>query len=227
MINHELTNSQVLEVLPIPIMRCRWPDSDDINAELRNAILRKAEEETGLQISNRGGWHSSNSLHLWPGTAPSIIVSRAIRLAISLSARTCLLDPALLESNWDIEAWANVNHKGDQNAWHAHFDQPNIWSGVYYVDIGSRFEIQSLGAEIVFADRRRPRSLTANWSNECITIPPEPSLMLLFPSALTHKVNPFRGEGTRVSIAFNLRHPQLTTLHYRLADLRADRKKRG
>jgi hypothetical protein len=36
------------------------------------------------------------------------------------------------------------------------------------------------------------------------TIRPKPGLMVLFPSFLLHAVRPYRGQGLRISIAFNL-----------------------
>ena len=35
-------------------------------------------------------------------------------------------------------------------------------------------------------------------------IRPKPGLLFLFPSWLMHQVRPYRGTGTRISIAFNL-----------------------
>jgi hypothetical protein len=38
-----------------------------------------------------------------------------------------------------------------------------------------------------------------------VTFPPQPGLMVLFPSYVPHNVPPHRGDRPRISIAFNLR----------------------
>ena len=40
---------------------------------------------------------------------------------------------------------------------------------------------------------------------QTVSVPPRPGLMVLFPSWLYHWVNPFYGEGERISVAFNVR----------------------
>ena len=43
---------------------------------------------------------------------------------------------------------------------------------------------------------------------------PKPGVMALFPAAQMHYVEPYRGNGLRISVAFNLGHPDLETVYY-------------
>jgi Putative 2OG-Fe(II) oxygenase len=109
---------------------------------------------------------------------------------------------------WQVSAWANVNRHGDRNESHDHSgDEDTLWSGIYYVDPGeggaptsghTRLEDRSgVPKEVI----RNPDPFEREHS-----ITPEPGLMVLFPGRLWHRVEPFLGCGTRITVAFNLSH---------------------
>ncbi len=47
----------------------QWPDSEQFNAEPRDYILAAEAEESSIERSNIGGWHSDNDF-LQRGAAP-------------------------------------------------------------------------------------------------------------------------------------------------------------
>jgi hypothetical protein len=81
---------------------------------------------------------------------------------------------------WLLAGWGNLLESGDVMEWHDHTYQTNAWSGVYFPHHG--------GGVIEFE------------RGECFQ--PEASRMLVFPSALKHRVS---ATAERISIAFNAR----------------------
>jgi len=53
-----------------------------------------------------------------------------------------------------------------------------------------------------------PRPEQSNGSSfvQEVTVEPKPGLMVLFPSTLRHRVEPYRGDSRRITIAWNLFH---------------------
>lgn len=105
-----------------------------------------------------------------------------------------------------LEGWINVNGPGDYNVLHCH--PGSFLSAVYYVKVPQAMK----GGEIVFRDPRGPAvamyetpGIDLPWVGTGTGIPftPATGQLLLFPSWLEHRVEPFEGAGERISIAFN------------------------
>lgn len=200
---------QLSYVFPVPIVQRRWPDSDALNAALRDLILKEPTESKGVQISNVGGWHSQKNLHERPEACVRELVGRIEAMARDL-VRETVDDPSDAHlSGWEIEGWANVNRHGDYNS--AHIHEPKfIWSGVYYVDPG---DVEPASGCIKFEDRSGVAKEIVNnpdpFERE-VAVKPEAGLMVVFPVTLFHYVEPYLGQGPRISIAFNLANPAFT-----------------
>jgi uncharacterized protein (TIGR02466 family) len=125
-------------------------------------------------------------------------------------------DPASAEAprfRWGARMWANVSTRGAANAAHAH--PGALWSAVYYVDDGGADADPGAGGELVLVDPRYP--LVQQAAPDLLIlgsggapmraeqpIRPRAGMVVLFPSWLMHFVRPYRGEGTRISVALNL-----------------------
>jgi hypothetical protein len=83
--------------------------------------------------------------------------------------------------------WLNAMPPGSRTSRHSHAENDELLSGVYYVSV------PPASGDILFADD--PFEVRVN---------PAPGLLLLFPPVLEHWVEPHRGEGLRLSVAFNL-----------------------
>lgn len=211
--------SELIQTCSVPLMKCRWPDASDFNACLSEVILSRAKRESGVTISNVGGWHSDKNLQDWGEDCIRHLVDHMRQISLLM---TEALYPEYLEQlpdGWHLEAWANVNGPGSFNKSHDHTADGNIWSGIYYVKTDTpgnridpsaggftRLENRSL-VPVPFVAGQRQRD------NE-YTIHPEPGLMVLFPATLRHYVELYRGNGARITVAFNLRHPSFTILRY-------------
>jgi uncharacterized protein (TIGR02466 family) len=193
-----------------PVAVVRLPNFAEVNEQLRASILACEERTPSNDHSNLGGWQSSWDLDNWGGAAAGFVLAFARQLADRLTVdRTGR--PASVD--WRMNAWANVNRGGHGNEFHTH---PGCyWSGTYYVDDGGIGADPSLGGEFEIQDPRgiapamyRPDLAPA--APGCLSIgaseviSPAAGNMIMFPSWLSHAVRPYTGDGTRISIAFNL-----------------------
>lgn len=82
--------------------------------------------------------------------------------------------------------WFNAMGPGQRTSLHSHEEDDELLSAVYYVAVP-----EQSGDLVLHAGAAR------------VTIAPEPGLMVLFPPYLEHEVTENRGDGLRLSIAFN------------------------
>ncbi len=194
---------------PTPVMVFDVPDGDRLNGLLGPLILARETAQASVDHSNLGGWQSTDDFQNWGGDAGAKFLGHAIALANRLTTDHAG-KPAEIE--WRINSWANVNREGHANEFHTH---PGcFWSGCYYVDDGGTAADRSLGGEFEIKD---PRGVAPAMyaPHLCYNLPgcqslgaselifPRAGAMLLFPSWLSHAVRPYRGGGTRISVAFN------------------------
>ncbi len=203
-------NVAVRGLFATPVAALEVPDGEAINADLTAAILERRERMPSVQASNAGGWHSDREILDWgaPRIGPLIELARGMAGQLTADRQGQAVRPA-----WKVQAWANVNTTGHANV--AHYHPCSFWSGSYYVADGGCATDHSLGGEFEMLDPRgagpgmyAPALKFAGEDGASVggaeIIRPKPGLLLLFPSWLMHQVRPYRGTGTRISIAFNL-----------------------
>ena len=205
----DFSGATFAHLFPAPFMAFVWPDSAELNEEMRPRILEQASRSEGLQKSNCGGWHSEIGQLEFCGDAGRRLVRHMYELADEATKRTVAELPSQSGMSrwtfrWTLSAWANVNGPGDFNRLHTHAG--STWSGTYYVDPGAPADVEA-GTPLHFFDPCQGRANTflqpvvpARYS-----LRPEAGMMVLFPSYVPHMVFPHRGERQRISIAFNLR----------------------
>src|SRR5579863_7072652 len=200
---------QVKGLFATPVAALMLPDAEARNAELEEVILRRRAERPTLGASNIGGWHSTRDFAEWGGGRAQEVLSIARSVVTKLTTDR---DGKAVKPDWTVEAWANVNGPGDSNSCHYH--PGSFWSGSYYVRDGGCADDPSLGGEFEMFDPRGPSPMmhapSLKFGGEdglsagsAETIRPRPGLMFIFPSFLLHAVRPYRGDGLRISIAFN------------------------
>jgi len=185
-----------------PIHQRRYPNLESFNAELRAKILALKDQSPGMQVSNVGGWHSEPNLLQIIGEPHASRLGQMFVECVKSAFDTMVDSPIPFPTSHTIEAWANVNGRGDTNASHIHAGCP--WSGVYYVATDA-----NAAGELEFADPRTSALMITHPLNpfhatNAVRVAPVPGMMVVFPSFLYHGVMPYRGEGPRISIAFNL-----------------------
>ncbi len=193
-----------------PVAVMDTPDSAALNAALREIILAREQSSEGVAHSNLGGWQSSWDFQDWGGAAGREVIDGTVRVADKLTADR---SGKPVEIDWRVNSWANINRTGHANEFHTH--PGSYWSATYYVDdggigtdadLGGGFEIQDprgvapamYAPMLTFAG---PEGASLGASQ---TVIPRAGMMILFPSWLQHGVRPYRGDGRRISVAFNM-----------------------
>jgi uncharacterized protein (TIGR02466 family) len=198
-------NGEIQHAFATPIARFQVPESEaaPVNAALKWAILDMAQTYPSLGKSNIGGWRSRNDLLFWP--VPEIRqlndwIMTAVKEVVEATA-----GPVRFKGQLKITGWASVCRKGDYNAPHVHPE--SAWSGVYYVDPGTRSDDHPVAGQLEFLDPRGRAEMAATPGDpfgDPVRIDPRAGLMVLFPSWLYHWVHPYASEGTRIAISFNV-----------------------
>jgi uncharacterized protein (TIGR02466 family) len=200
---------QLLKLFPTPVLVATIPDSEALNAELKQIILAKEKSSDTVARSNRGGWQSSWDMHEWGGAPMQKILAYA-RAVVSDS--TVDRTGQHHKVTWRINCWANVNRSGNGNQFHTH--PGALWSSSYYVDDGGISDDPSLGGEFEIAD---PRGVAPVMYAPQFTFPgpdgasmgesqrltPKAGMLFVFPAWLQHGVCPYRGNRERISVAIN------------------------
>jgi uncharacterized protein (TIGR02466 family) len=202
-------NLEINSLFPTPFIVLQLASDDGANERLKARILERAESHPTVLKSNRGGWQSDTDFQDWCGPEGTAMLSVASEIGTKISARQTADGFVPADFPWKVNAWANVNRAGDTNDMHTHAG--SYWSGVYYVDdggvdMGGAFEMMDPRGvtPIMYAPIVRigiKGCLTAGGSE---TFQPRTGNMVLFPAWLFHAVQPYKGDGVRISVAFNL-----------------------
>ena len=186
-----------------PILIIDLPNHDALNAELKTLVLEKKKTTPGIHKSNFGGWHSGDDLLTWPAPAVKTLREWIIEGFRRATKRTG--GDQSYEGRLQITCWANVNGPGHSNDIHNH--PQCAWSGVYYVDAGMPKPDEEKSGFLHFLDPRAGAGMVEDpfgRFGKGREFKPRSGQMILFPSWLLHGVRPYRGEGERISIAFNI-----------------------
>lgn len=98
-------------------------------------------------------------------------------------------------------SWLNTFDKDQNIGLHEHGYQPNTVSGVYYHKAAKDSGMISF---------KSPNPFVISFPHRCdqysniVKVPPEPGMIILFPSWLLHKVEPNRSDNERISLSFNI-----------------------
>jgi uncharacterized protein (TIGR02466 family) len=204
----------IRDLFASPVVACDWPGTERLNAELKAAIMQRYHSTPGLVSSNRKGWHSKFDMHKWPEACVAELMTMVKTTAANMTSHlTPDADNRTLEA-WQIKScWSNVNPPGGYNQPHNHIAGDTLLSGFYYVDLGGCEEREYAGRTI-FQDRSGIALKGQDPLSREYAVVPKPGVLVLFPAALMHYVEPYRGTGLRISVAFNLGHPDLRTVYY-------------
>lgn len=190
------------------------PNADTVNPALEAAIRERAFKSRHWGRSNIGGWRSGADLLEWPEVAATDF-QESIRSAVLHMVRAVSGIPGL-RAELALSAWCNLNREGAFNQPHNH--PRHQWSGVYYVRVDAPEDgPPGEAGRLVLHDPRGAVNMLdhpgrSGWGMT-VNILPRPGMMVLFPSWLFHHVQPFRGEGERISVAFNARIDSFEELH--------------
>jgi uncharacterized protein (TIGR02466 family) len=203
MISFHENGLRLNQAFATPIALYRILGSGALNAQLRKLILTDEQDHPNNSCSDTDGWRSAPDVFSRTEEATTIL-----RMHIEQVVLNILKSIGAPEDSYAYPAlmgWANVLRRGDRATPHSHPE--SVWSGVYYVDIGTPAEPDSQSGTLEFLDPRTQVGTmltTGSVSGQPIRVQPEPSLLVLFPGWLYHFVHPYQGNETRISIAFNV-----------------------
>ena len=171
--------------------------TNTFNAELCAAIEEKSRTTPTVARGERTSWQSEQSFFDWNDSAGYLrhLVANAI----------ATLDPSLAQlDGMNLYGWANQLTRGDYFTPHTHGGA--AWSGVYWADAAN--SSPEVGGMFMVRDPRSGANMVesplSKFDSACTAeLQPVTGRMLIFPSWLIHWVTPYKGEGKRVSIAFN------------------------
>jgi uncharacterized protein (TIGR02466 family) len=192
---------KVMRLFATPVIVNEIENVAALNEALEKVILDQQSSDSGIKLSNRGGWQSKHDFPRWGGEAAKALVGKAVELA---GAHTVTANSA--PPQWRVDSWANISGDGDFNMPHIHGG--SFWSAVYYVRAG-----EGEGGQLVLHDPRMPQlrmhapgvQFKDVGPELRVMIKPSSGLMVLFPAWLSHSVEPWEGKGRRISVAMNIR----------------------
>jgi len=196
-----VTKAKTHLMFSTPIIVDRVDDADAINAELVTMIAERRALDEGVSRSNVGGWHSKQDFAQWSGEPGRKVLYHVLELARDHTTRA----GGGPRPEFAAEAWVNVSGKGASNRAHVHGGA--FWSAVYYVQVP-----ESDSGKLLLHDPRMPAlrmyAPMLRFKNagpeQVARIQPQSGTVVMFPSWLLHSVDPWDGEGERISIALNL-----------------------
>lgn len=184
------------------------PSGWETVADFNLALAEHVENHPSVQFApadhaTQDGYHTGE-LMLEP-MGPIRGLEEAIRAAVDRYRRDHPVDPThpflhRAPDRFGLNIWAIILQQAGHQIPHIH---PGAWlSGVYYPKLPPVIGDNSQAGWIEFG--RPPESYTGEVEPDVIMIRPEEGLMLLFPSYMYHRTIPFAGDGTRISIAFDI-----------------------
>jgi len=185
----------VIRLFPSFVWKARL--GSEVRTAVRVAVLEEVAAERGTSDPEAGQvWQSRHGLHRLPALEPLV---GHVRAGVALVYELLRVGTAPFEITG---LWVNVAAPGGAVRMHNHPN--NFLSGVYYL------QVQEGADSINFHDPRpqaavvRPpvTELTA-YNTDQMVVRVEEGDLLVFPSWLSHSVDPNRSDRVRISASFN------------------------
>jgi len=203
------TKAAVMPIFSTYVYRCENGPAH-LNAGLEQlANELRQEHVNATRRTNQGGWHYASDFFELTNELVAEF-RRHMEQHVQGYLNHFRPEARRRKDNFRLRGWININRAGDSNVLHCH---PGCFvSAVYYVTVPQDMK----GGQIFFRDPRGPAvamyetpGIELPWVGTGVGIPFSPGAghLLLFPSWLEHYVEPFEGEGERISIAFNASNP--------------------
>lgn len=187
---------------PTLFMTVTLPGHEQANAMLSGLVLEKNVEQEQMTTNylEYNLMEDENPAVLW--------LRQCFEKAVQDYAQEAGITYAL---DWTIQAWPNVNFRGDYHNLHNH---PHSWlSGTYYLNVPDQSAADTFRSDlnpgaISFFDPRPQANMGAVRSDGQFDPEfrrlPEPGELFLWPAFLHHLVHPNLVDVPRLSISFNV-----------------------
>lgn len=203
------TETRFEDHFPIPVMLSQHSGLETIHREvfslihsLRDQFIDNRQENEALSgtITTYGGYQTSRKMMFLnrPEAAVQNLREQVILPGVQRYLQHTYGD-AIKGVQTRLVSWANILSEGDWQAPHMHPTHDNLASGVYYVAVPDKPKPQGC---IEFLN---PHPV-AHYHAISLTrrLHPKTGDLIIFPPYYIHYVYPFRGEGQRAIIAFDV-----------------------
>ncbi len=179
-----------------PVWECPVIGID--NNSIKDYCLEVRNTKPGVNISNRGGWHSGELIYPLPNELTKLFTDLEV-FVNDVGLRYTGISNLKLGN-----FWININGYHDYNLIHDH--QNSILSGVYYVSVpednmGDLVLHRGDNAEFFYTSKVNREMTMSNALSA--NKPAKESTFYLFPSWIKHHVERNETKSERISIAFN------------------------
>ena len=184
----------------IPFVQYKVKNSEDLNRDLKEIILKKEKETPTTKKSNQGGWQSEGDFFRWGGQSIEKLQSIFMKVIESATAKLDFVET--IPMDFHIYGWANINRKGHSNI--AHIHPMSTWSGTYYVQAGDEMDMNDCGLfEALNPNTSHLMSFFPGLLPGEHLVKPKTGMLNLFPSYLRHAVRTYHGNEPRICVAIN------------------------
>ena len=188
----------LLSIYSVPFWQSEYPEFESQKELFLNVIKKYKEKNTSVKNSNIFGYQSPNTLHHVDELRPlfSYICHMGHKACADLDFIEC--DIAL------TSAWLNVN--GSRQCMNSDHIHPDVFSGVFYLQTpenSGKLVVQNPSINRMWNGCNLALSKN-QFTAESIRIEPAEGNVILFPSYLSHSVEPNDHDEERISISFNV-----------------------
>ena len=197
-----MINQEIFKFFPEPVFKFKLKDFKNLNKELSEYIYKiRAEDGSGIERSNKGGWHSKNF---------DLTVKSSIQKKFIIKVQEYILN-VFQSCGWKTEnqniriteMWAIINKRDNFNVLHTH---PNCYlSAAYYVKAPKkcgRFQVEN--PNIAKKHSYPEINIRNELNTEGAAIDIDEGDLLIFPAYLPHKVGKNESDEDRIVISFNI-----------------------
>ncbi len=213
-----MTTFSIAPAFAVPFVEALMPESEALNAELKDLFLRREMEGMGYAnaqplVQRNGLFESNFELFDWPDAPIGVLRNWCwLQLYRAIGELNGYTPEQLRNLHVAAESWFHITRNGGYFALHNH--PMASWSGVYCVASGDPDPTVADNGLLTFVNPQQTATMyidmaIARMSRPYACAPVAMSLragqLVLFPSWVLHEVRPFYGRCERITVAFNAR----------------------
>ena len=210
--------AQIVSAFSVPMAMHRLEDCAQLNKELEDLFVKRSREgdryqnRTPFVDRNAPVFESSFQLFDWPepsvGKLRDFCISSLYGVIAELNGYS---NETLQRMHMATESWFHLTGRGGYFGVHNH--ALHAWSGVYCVrhegddpnSLSGRLTFVHPNAHAAMYIDKSTSQMRAPYGFGPVSLRLTAGDLVIFPSWLLHHVQPYEGEGHRITVAFNAR----------------------
>ncbi len=204
------SQKQAIPLFPTVCFVSEYQNIEALNNELQAFCLEQEKSKQGIDSGSiQGGYHSSRDFFEFENESVQMLkelLMADVRSYLAEYWRQESTSPLsdVSDLSMRMTGWSVILRQGGVSTPHTH---PGAHlSGVYYVSTHEKSGVATdQGGDLVLVDPRiRATVAPVKGQKSNAIFQPKPGITVMFPSFLEHYVLPFKGDGVRISIAYNI-----------------------